>query len=176
MQFTTSTPAKAAFVVPKTAASSTATKYISIQAAAAAAASSAATAASPGGGSKPQPISVLSIQQPSQAQQQVTGATAVAAATAGGTKYVLQQGPAQPQQPQAQPQPQKQPLTISINEVFACAQPLPLQDEARASTNKGKMTTIADLKVQVKQAFFHRFSLNSRRTKLKIFFLNSRIF
>ena len=146
MQFTTSTPAKAAFVVPKTAASSTATKYISIQAAA----SSAATAASPGGGSKPQPISVLSIQQPSQAQQQVTGATAVAAATAGGTKYVLQQGPAQPQQPQAQPQPQKQPLTISINEVFACAQPLPLQDEARASTNKGKMTTIADLKVQVK--------------------------
>ena len=153
MQFTTSTPAKAAFVVPKTAASSTATKYISIQAAAAAA-SSAATAASPGGGSKPQPISVLSIQQPSQAQQQVTGATAVAAATAGGTKYVLQQGPAQPQQPQAQPQPQKQPLTISINEVFACAQPLPLQDEARASTNKGKMTTIADLKVQVKAQSF----------------------
>ena len=38
-------------------------------------------------------------------------------------------------------------LTISISEVFACAQPLPLQEEARQH-NKGKMTTMADLQPQ----------------------------
>ena len=38
-------------------------------------------------------------------------------------------------------------LTISISEVFACAQPLPLQEEARQH-NKGKMTTMADLEPQ----------------------------
>ena len=38
-------------------------------------------------------------------------------------------------------------LTISISEVFACAQPLPLQEEAKQH-NKGKMTTMADLEPQ----------------------------
>ena len=38
-------------------------------------------------------------------------------------------------------------LTISISEVFASAQPLPLQEEARQH-NKGKMTTMADLEPQ----------------------------
>ena len=52
------------------------------------------------------------------------------------------------QPPPPPPQQPTKPLTISINEVFACAQPLPLQDEAKMSSNKGKMTTIADLKVQ----------------------------
>ena len=36
------------------------------------------------------------------------------------------------------------PLTISINQVFACAQPLPLQEDAKHQS-KGKMTTMADL-------------------------------
>jgi hypothetical protein len=36
------------------------------------------------------------------------------------------------------------PLAISISQVFACAQPLPLQEEAKHQS-KGKMTTMADL-------------------------------
>ena len=36
------------------------------------------------------------------------------------------------------------PLAISISQVFACAQPLPLQEDAKHQS-KGKMTTIADL-------------------------------
>ena len=34
------------------------------------------------------------------------------------------------------------PLAISISQVFACAQPLPLQEDAKHQS-KGKMTTIA---------------------------------
>merc|ERR1712223_1983524 len=36
------------------------------------------------------------------------------------------------------------PLAISISQVFACAQPLPLQEDAKHQS-KGKMTTMADL-------------------------------
>ena len=47
----------------------------------------------------------------------------------------------------AEPANKPKTLTISISEVFACAQPLPLQEEARQH-NKGKMTTMADLEPQ----------------------------
>jgi hypothetical protein len=35
-------------------------------------------------------------------------------------------------------------MTLSISQVFACAQPLPLQEEAKHN-GRGKMTTLADL-------------------------------
>merc|ERR1712020_317334 len=40
--------------------------------------------------------------------------------------------------------PSSKPLAISISQVFACAQPLPLQEDAKHQS-KGKMTTMADL-------------------------------
>merc|ERR1712050_80857 len=40
--------------------------------------------------------------------------------------------------------PTNKPLAISISQVFACAQPLPLQEDAKHQS-KGKMTTMADL-------------------------------
>merc|ERR1719510_2699517 len=46
--------------------------------------------------------------------------------------------------PKLEPAEKPKTLTISISEVFACAQPLPLQEEARQQ-HKGKMTTMADL-------------------------------
>ena len=49
--------------------------------------------------------------------------------------------------PKIEPVEKPKTLTISISEVFACAQPLPLQEEARQH-NKGKMTTMADLELQ----------------------------
>merc|ERR1719510_2578636 len=49
--------------------------------------------------------------------------------------------------PKLEPAEKPKTLTISISEVFACAQPLPLQEEARPH-NKGKMTTMADLEPQ----------------------------
>ena len=49
--------------------------------------------------------------------------------------------------PKLEPTEKPKTLTISISEVFACAQPLPLQEEARQH-NKGKMTTMADLEPQ----------------------------
>jgi len=39
------------------------------------------------------------------------------------------------------------PLAISISQVFACAQPLPLQEDAKHG-NKGKQTTMADLETR----------------------------
>ena len=38
----------------------------------------------------------------------------------------------------------RSPMTLSISQVFACAQPLPLQEDAKHNS-RGKMTTLADL-------------------------------
>jgi len=56
------------------------------------------------------------------------------------------------------------PLAISISQVFACAQPLPLQEDAKFN-NKGKMTTMADLETRGFQpAAFVQGLVNARKT------------
>ena len=57
------------------------------------------------------------------------------------------------------------PLAISISQVFACAQPLPLQEDAKFN-NKGKMTTMADLETRglFQPAAFVQGLVNARKT------------
>ena len=81
---------------------------------------------------RPKPQNATLIQNP------ISIATSSASSSSGFTLT---------ESPKIEPTEKPKTLTISISEVFASAQPLPLQEEARQH-NKGKMTTMADLEPQ----------------------------
>jgi hypothetical protein len=63
------------------------------------------------------------------------------------TTHIVNLAPVNASTSSSSPSFKNKPLAISISQVFACAQPLPLQEDAKHG-NKGKQTTMADLETR----------------------------